>query len=481
MASMALLSIVLVVVSGVGFHMYVGSATIATLQRILHARALRAQQAVEQGHYRLLPLGSSTKPVVDQSIVQIVTRSGHLNYTTAAAGTHVLIPRRVLSGLVRPLYQQVTLPGVKNALLILAEPVTGHAHDVILVGTSTDQSHDSVALVDQLLWVLGGLAIMLTVAGAGVAATFVLRPVGRLHRQAVVLSTSGPDLRLEDPGTHDELASLARTLNQFLDELANSQAMRERFIASASHELRTPLAGMRAELETRAVAEAPSDEALLQRLERRVAHLVVLAEGLLAIAEGQVGTLALNRRRIDLEPVVAGALSSLASVADRSQVVVVLDAEATPTILGDAVRLEQVVQNLVINAIHHAPPNSPVTVSLAPLAGGVVLSVRDVGAGLPEGLGNAAFEPFVRGSVEHHAHPIGSGLGLSVVALIVHAHQGTVTLENHPNGGALATIWLPGESSLLGSSSDGATTPCGRSAASDDPLDRPETYRHERC
>lgn len=446
MASMAFISLVLVVISAIGFHLYVNASTMATLQRILHARALRAQQALGTGRYTLSNAGESARATVDQSIVQIVSRQGQLRYTTVAAGTRVLLPSGAIADISVPRFQQVMVPGKKNALLILAEPAKRTPGEVIVVGTSTDQIHDSVSLLDQLLWGLGGLAIVLTVVGAGVAATFVLHPVERMQRQAVALSGSGLHGRLVDPGTHDELASLADTLNRFLDELAASGETRERFIASASHELRTPLAGMRAELETRGVAKHSSDEALLQRLERRVEHLSTLTEGLLAIAEGQVGVLPLQRSAIDLESVVATALSRIVPVAARSNLVLVLDSDGVPPVTADVVRIGQVVENLVSNAVNHAPNGSIVTVGLSQAGAGVSLSVRDQGSGLPEGLGRTVFEPFVRGHTERHAHPGGSGLGLSIVELIVSAHGGIVTLENHPCGGAIATVWLPSES-----------------------------------
>ncbi|MDA8197235.1 MAG: HAMP domain-containing sensor histidine kinase [Actinomycetota bacterium] len=450
MASMASMALLLVVIFGVGFHIYVGSATVATLQRILNARAYRAQQLLEGNKFVLATSGSQVKPEEDQSIVQIINRSGELQYTTAAAGGLPLISRMTVKDISHPTFQEVSIRNGRSKLLLLVEPASSASNEVVLVGTSMDQTQDSVSLVDQLLWLFGGLAILLTVVGAGITATFVLRPVARMQREAVRLSECGLDIRLPDPCTRDELADLAVTLNSFLDKLSTSQEIRERFVASASHELRTPLAGMRAELETRDVATSSSDEALLQRLERRVGYLGAIVDGLLLIAEGQAGSLPLQSVEVDLEAVVSNALSTIAPLAAMSDVLLVLDAQIVARVFVDPVRIEQVVENLLSNAVRYSPPGSAVTVSLLPAKAGVIMSVRDHGVGLPAGLERTVFEPFVRVQNGEHSLSRGSGLGLSIVEFIVGAHGGTVKLENHPDGGALATVWLPIGSSFSG-------------------------------
>ena len=441
--SMGLLTTLLVVAAGIGFHAYVGIATKATLERTLHSRMQRLQAALSQGLVPLAPPTAPTQPAVDQSIVQVVSKSGQLLYTTSTAGTSPLLPQATLANLEGTLYQQTQRVRTRNPVLVLAEPDASSKGAIILVGASTDQIRDSLALVDQLLWGGGLLAVVLAALGAGLAASVVLRPVERMRRQAAMLSLGDSEAKLADPGTRDELAKLATTLNDFLGRLHEATAQQRRFISAASHELRTPLAGMLAELETRSPAVADQDEALLQRLDRRVAHLVSLAEGLLRIAEGHRDELALDLAPTDLETVISGSLVALSTLAAARGVALVLDATIVPTLWLDRVRITEVVENLVVNAIHHAPAGSAIEVGLCAEGASAVISVRDHGVGIPESLLPRIFEPFARGPQERGRTPQSSGLGLSLVLLIVVAHQGSVSVSNHPEGGALAVVRLP--------------------------------------
>ncbi len=441
--TMGLLAMVLVVAMGIGFHAYVGMATRATLERTLHSRIQRVQAAVRQGLVSLASPGGPVKPVLDQSIVQVMNRQGRLLYTTGTAGTAPLLPRAALSGLQGAHYEQILPQGAHNPVLLLAEPVPGAGGEIVMVGASTDQIRDSLALVDQLLWVGGALAVLLAALGAGLAAGVVLKPVERMRRQAASLSLGDSDVKLADPGTKDELAQLAHTLNDFLARLHEVAVVQREFIAAASHELRTPLAGIRAELETRPPAGNQQDEALLRRLDRRVTHLITLTEGLLRIAEGHRGDLALDLSHADLEAVVSGALVALTPLASARKVGLVLNAEVVPRLWMDSVRIAEVVENLVVNAIHHAPAGSAVEVEIRADRESVILAVRDHGEGIPEELRPRIFEPFARGTGEHRRRPESSGLGLSLVLLLVTAHNGSVDISNHPDGGALAEVRLP--------------------------------------
>ncbi|MDA8262506.1 MAG: HAMP domain-containing sensor histidine kinase [Actinomycetota bacterium] len=441
--TMGVLTLALVVAMGIAFHAYVGMATKATLERTLHSRILRVQAALRQGLVPLASPGGPIEPAPDQSIVQVVTSQGRLLYTTGTAGDSSLLPRRTLSGLQEAHYEQIMPRGAHNPVLLLAQPVPGAGGEIVVVGASTDQVHDSLALVDQLLWGGGLLAVLLAALGAGLAASVVLRPVERMRRQAAMLSLGDSDVKLADPGTKDELARLADTLNHFLGRLQEAAAVQREFIAAASHELRTPLAGLQAELETRPPAGNHQDEALLQRIDRRVTHLVSLTEGLLRIAEGRGGDLALDLSQAALEAIVSGALVALTPLAAARGVALVLNAEVVPTLWVDSVRIAEVAENLVVNAIHHSPAGSAVEVEIRAEGDYVVLGVRDHGDGIPEELLPRIFEPFARGTGEHRRRPESSGLGLSLVLLLVTAHKGSVNIINHPGGGALAEVKLP--------------------------------------
>ena len=117
----------------------------------------------------------------------------------------------------------------------------------------------------------------------------------------------------------------------------------------------------------------------------------------------------------------------------------------TPEILGDAGRLEQAVQNVAANAIRHTPAGGRVVLRAAPGDGGVHISVRDSGQGIPPEHLPRVFDRFykVDASRANTAVPSGSGLGLSIVRAIVETHGGAVTAANAPEGGAIFELQLP--------------------------------------
>ncbi len=439
------LTLVVVLAAGIAFDAYLGSATRATLQRSLKTRESRVRAAFRAGLLPLAPPGGVAKPAADQSLVQVVDAQGRVLYTTGTAGTLPLIA----GGELRAAQHQPLLytiehhRGYRNPVMVRAEPLGVRNGAVLLVGGSTDQIVDSLALARMFLFGGGIVAVLLAAAGAGLLAGVVLRPVEAMRRQADELSGGLPGEGLADPGTGDELALLAMTLNDLLARIHDSAELQRRFIAAASHELRTPLAGMRAELETRRSHTGELEaELLFQRLERRVEQLVKLTGGLLEIAQGQSSTLLLDLRSCALEPVVSAALAASFAHGGSGGPLLVVDADPGVSAVVDPIRLGEVVDNLVANAVRFSPPGEPVEVALCSREGLAFLEVRDRGPGFLPDLLPRAFEPFVRAGLGGGSQE-GFGLGLALVRLIARAHGGDAVVENRPGGGAVARVWFP--------------------------------------
>ncbi|MGC8466118.1 MAG: HAMP domain-containing sensor histidine kinase [Acidimicrobiales bacterium] len=435
----------LVVIAGLGFDAYVGSATRATLQRSLLRRSDRVQGALVGHVMASTGSGVNLKAAPDQSAIQVLNASGRLIYTTVAAGmTPMVSLGRLRAAHGSTTWYLAVLPHHRNPTMVVAEPVRAHHGDLLLVGGSTDQVRDSLALVERLLFAGGALAILCAGLGAGFLAKVVLRPVDAMRRQAMDLVTSPPELRLTDPGTGDELALLAETLNGFLDRLQKSAELQRRFISAASHELRTPLAGLRIELENRWIVSDPQvQQAFFRRLEERVEHLVHLTEGLLQVAQGQRDQIPLHVVVQPLEPIVTAALVNLVPRAEEAEVLFVVAADPTIWAPVDAVRFREIVDNLVTNALRYSDAGMVIEISLTGSGGWVFFEVRDHGPGFPPEFLPNAFEPFTRAKRTPVRVGEGFGLGLSLVKLLTLAHGGEAIVANHPDGGAVARISLP--------------------------------------
>jgi len=219
------------------------------------------------------------------------------------------------------------------------------------------------------------------------------------------------------------------------------QRQRE-FAANASHELRTPLTVIRASVEDlrrNSKSRVADVGDALDDMEAEVRHLTALVDDMLLLARTDSGVVQVERMLLDLADVAVEAASTLSGLGEERGVGVVADPLPAP-VLGDALRLRQLVTILVDNAIRHSPSGSTVTVSIRSGNGVALLWVEDEGPGVkPEDLPRL-FERFWRAD---DAPAGGTGLGLSIARWIVEQHGGTIGAENKPEGGARFWAQLP--------------------------------------
>jgi PAS domain S-box-containing protein len=235
-----------------------------------------------------------------------------------------------------------------------------------------------------------------------------------------------------------------RQLEEERVRLAHAQEavrLRDEFLSLASHELKTPLTVLQLQLE--AMREQIRDDhaavAKLERIDRARGRLTELVDALLDVSRIATGQFSLHLEQADAADIVAGAVDRLHETAANAGCALSVTADHA---IGtwDRSRIDQIVTNLVSNAIRHAA-GSPIAVTVARDARDAVIEVRDTGPGLPEGQLARIFERFERGASMRHFG--GLGLGLYVVRQITEAHGGTVTAENTAEGGARFTVRLP--------------------------------------
>ncbi|MHB8246812.1 MAG: sensor histidine kinase [Acidimicrobiales bacterium] len=444
--SVAIITAVLTAIGGIAFDLSLAAGMRATLRDSLRRNATRVQAELLAGQLPLATAGHSPSPGMDQTVIQVLRSSGALVFTTAAAGSRSLLDTGELGSAVRnPLLLEESLSGGQDPQLLLAEPVRRVHGLVLLVGASLDEIDGSLARVDDVLYVGGPFVVVLAAAGGLLLAGCALRPVERLRAEAAQISTASPERRLAVPDTSDEIARLAGTLNGLLDRLQGALTYQREFVAAASHELRTPLAVLQAELEAagkpgRSEAEL---EASLAVIRARVGRLARLAADLLLLARGDEGPLAVQLVPQRLEPIVVDSLQALRHWADERRVALVLDSDSDVQGLVDSGRFQQIIENLVKNAIDHGRGGEVIEISLRRAGAEAVLEIRDHGPGFPEDFIPAAFERFTRADVARAKGGGGAGLGLPIVRMLVEAHGGSVTVRNHAQGGASVIVVVP--------------------------------------
>lgn len=345
-------------------------------------------------------------------------------------------------------YLDVAIGSPPDPLRVIASPITGMPGWVVAVGLSSTSDQEAVREVEIDIVIAGTIAVLAATAGAWWLARAALAPVEAMRRRAAEISQHDLSARLDVPRTSDELAALARTMDDLLARHQATLAHQRAFIADAGHELRTPLAVLSGELEM-AGRPGRSPAQLVHAVRRakeeadRISHL---AQDLLLLATADEGRLDLRVEPFATSGMFDAAVAIRASRVTEQDVRVSVEIGAgTETIVGDAHRLRQAVDNLLDNALRVAPRGSVVEIrtARAEAPDEIVIEVNDEGPGFAVDFLPHAFERFARPAGARSRRAGGAGLGLAVVRSVAEAHRGRAEAENRPVRGATVRIFLP--------------------------------------
>jgi two-component system OmpR family sensor kinase len=304
------------------------------------------------------------------------------------------------------------------------------------------------------LLLVEGLVIVGVLLALGVTAFFVvklgLRPLDRIAVTAGEIAGGQLDRRVSPATERTEIGRLGLALNAMLERLEQAFAARteseerlRNFLADASHELRTPLASIRgyAELFRMGAAAEPGETAkAMRRIEDEAERMGVLVEDLLALARLDEVP-ARERQLVDVAQLARDAVQDARATAPERTIS--LDAPERAELLADPLQLQQVLANLLRNALVHTPVGSSVEVVVGENSGTVTISVRDHGPGVPPAARERLFERFWRAEPGRERGRAGAGLGLAIASAIVDAHHGRIGVQDAPGGGALFLVELP--------------------------------------
>jgi two-component system, OmpR family, sensor kinase len=263
-----------------------------------------------------------------------------------------------------------------------------------------------------------------------------LAPVEAIRAEVSAIEQADLSHRVSVPGGQDEIARLARTMNDMLGRLERAQRSQRRFVADASHELRSPLATLRAHLDLASVMGGRLDGVASDAMSSELARLSGLVEDMLLLARADERGLALLPREVDLDDVLDAERVRLQRTTDLR----VSAAIAPVKVMGNLAQLTRLVRNLIDNAARYA--KSSVHLELRVDDARAVLEVSDDGPGIPEDERERVLHRFVR---LDDARSSGSGgLGLAIVAEIAAAYGGVVRVGDGPgHTGARLVVELP--------------------------------------
>lgn len=357
----------------------------------------------------------------------------------------------------------VAVVAVGSAALILSQMIPSHFGDYLttspgladapgrmmgrgvgrelmnMMGSPENAFLDSVG---QSLWLAMLVALIAALALSLLLSRQLTAPLRRLTLATHRLADG--DLAQRVPvTTGDEIGELGVAFNTMADNLSRSDQARRRLLADVAHELRTPLTVLQANLEAIIDGVAPPTAERLTTLHQQSLLLARLVTDLRDLSLAEAGQLTLHRSPTNPADVVDRAAAAGRALADERGIALSTDiADGLPLVAADADRIEQVLHNLLDNALRHTLSGGSVVVVARPAEGGVIFSIADTGSGIaPEALPHI-FDRFYRGDAAA-APRDGSGIGLTVAKSLVEAHGGRIWAESQPGRGSTFLLFLP--------------------------------------
>ena len=336
-----------------------------------------------------------------------------------------------------------------------ARPVLagGRTIGVVEVSRSTLASERFLTTLRSILL----MTILAAVVTSLLVSVFLARrlsgPIRDMERATQRIAAGDLDVRLGDYPP-DEISHLAESINYMAERLKHLEAARTQFISEISHDLRTPLTAIKGLLVNLMDASGPDEQPSLEIAEHETDRLIRLVNQLLDFSRWQAGQLELNRRPVNLSAIFHAAVTLSEGRVHHRNITLNTDVSPSlPTTSADPDRLQQVILNLLDNAIKFTPSGGQVTLAVTQgkgdalsgsteLAevlskGEIEVSVQDTGRGMSGEERERAFEAYYRGKGG------GAGLGLTIARAIVEAHGGRMGIESSVGQGTRVWFTLP--------------------------------------
>lgn len=346
----------------------------------------------------------------------------------------------------RVLYHPPSAPAQQDAAA--TAPVMAGDREIGTVTVSRDDGRlftaEEIQLREELLrmhLVAGALSAAVAVVIGLYLAVTLSRPLRSIRAGAEAMSAGALDLRIPESGG-DEMRAVADALNRLAETLQQEEELRKESVQDLAHELRTPVMGVLARVEAAQDGVLENEAANLSATHDEALRLARLLDDLSALAEAERPGLLLETEPVDLAAVAEGQTAAFSGAfADKG---IELASDLRPAVVdGDPRRLEQIVVNLLSNALRYSDAGGTVTVSVCPNGFRALLEVRDTGIGIAPDDVPRVFTRFWRGEKSRSRDTGGAGIGLSIVKELVQAHGGEVTVESAPGEGSAFRVSLP--------------------------------------
>ncbi len=358
-------------------------------------------------------------------------------------GQNVELPEDLSPNTRTMLNGRLSQPGKLSLLYIVSSVHCAKASPeqaTYLLVAQPDQIWGTVAVLVPRLTVAALVAFLVAFVVAGVGAGHVYGPIGRLRAAAEAMQRGDYNQKVEIERPR-EVAELGASFNRMTEEVRRSRQWMRDFVADVSHELKTPLTSIRGFAQAIAdgvTRDEESQRAALAIIDSEARRLQGLVAQLLDYSRIEAGQTPMTLTPVELNELVASCLEIFEPHAREKSVTLRNEVDRRFVLLLDADRIEQLLVNLIDNAISHSPVGGTVTVAAEAGQQEVLLSVADNGAGMSEEDRERVFERFYTGCGGKH-----SGLGLAIARQIARSHGGELTVDSRPGEGARFVVRLP--------------------------------------
>ncbi|QSO53096.1 HAMP domain-containing protein [Alicyclobacillus curvatus] len=296
------------------------------------------------------------------------------------------------------------------------------------------------------LLVLAGIGAVLMALGLTVVLSKrIAEPLKQMAGATRELGKGNFEMRLPVVG-EDEVANLGESINELAKNLHRLETSRKEFLADISHELRTPMSYIRGYsqvLEEGLIQSPEETQKYLHIINEESKRLETLVNDLFVLAQADAGMLTVEKQSTQLENIVQQVVERMHKKAEDKQIQIHLEIPTLPTVYVDPLRMEQVLINLIDNAIRYTPAGGQIMVYGQTVSQGVEISISDTGIGIPKEDLPRIWDRLYRVEKSRSRARGGTGLGLAIVKQIVELHGGHVTAESVEGKGTTMRFWIP--------------------------------------
>lgn len=329
------------------------------------------------------------------------------------------------------------LRGFVGAAILFLVVALGAVVGVVAITSRLLGDGPTGAAVAGAIGLLVLVVVVLVATGIALARRFAA-PLADVMDAAERVRSGDTTIRVHPRGPR-EVRRLAATFNEMVERLDTDERRRRALLADLAHELRTPMSVVRGNVEGMLDGVYEAEPARLRTVVDEVAVLERLLDDLATLSTAEAGALHMEVEEVAPSAIVDAAVRAVGDRAHQAGVTVGTDMAGAPRrVEVDPMRIEQVLVNLLTNAVRHTPRGGEVVVSATDDEAGLRLVVADTGSGIdPEDL-PSVFDRFVRS-----ADSGGSGLGLAIARRLVEAHDGTIEAQPRDGGGTRVVVVLP--------------------------------------